>query len=104
MDKKSNPLFFKSLIFLVLTSLTISAFIIRLNTHKNTEYFTVDEMVYWSIGSELNQDALNYHSRRYAAFLMSQGKDVPEYFIRPLFKHPPLFSYSVAMSIWFFWG
>ncbi|MFP4472719.1 MAG: ArnT family glycosyltransferase [Candidatus Omnitrophota bacterium] len=61
---------------------------------------TVDEAVYIWIGMQLIENPYDYSATGYALFNeKTRERDLPSYFYRPLFKHPPLFSYSQALSL-----
>ncbi len=89
----------KFLIFLTLTFLSISAFIIRLNNFKKHQMRTIDEIVYYTMGSQMAKNILDYNTIPYGKKLMASGRKLPKYFSEPLFKHPPVFSLLISFSI-----
>lgn len=93
----------RPLVVLVLFLLTISAFLIRLQNFQNTETRSIDEILYYRMSKQLVQEGLTgYHTVPYGRELAATGRPLPPYFFQPLFKHPPLFSFLVALSIkWF---
>ncbi|MFA5089122.1 MAG: glycosyltransferase family 39 protein, partial [Candidatus Omnitrophota bacterium] len=86
----------------VLGFLMLLAFSIRLDNFRKSEWQTIDEIVYYRLGSQITRNLADYHTIPYARELMARGRDLPEYFTRPLFKHPPLFSFLISLSIRFF--
>ncbi len=86
-------------IFLTLIFLTISAFIIRMDNFKKHQMRTIDEIVYYTMGSQMAKNILDYNTIPYGKKLMATGRDLPKYFSDPLFKHPPIFSLFISFSI-----
>ena len=87
------------LIVLILSALTLCAFLTRLENVKKSKLISIDEMVYYRMGAQLKNDIFNYNTIPYANDLSKQGRDLPEYFFDPLFKYPPLFSLLIMESI-----
>jgi len=60
---------------------------------------TFDEGLYANLLAEqLKEDPTNYSTQFAYQFQLTQGKQLPEYLDRPLFKHPPLYCYLIALS------
>jgi len=89
----------KFIIFAILASLCLSAFFIRLHNFKKSPARTIDEIVYFNLGKQVAVDVTDYNTIPYGRYLESTGRSLPEYFFKPLFKHPPVFSFLVAASI-----
>jgi hypothetical protein len=88
------------LIFIVLAALCVSAFYIRRNNFANSIRFSIDEELYYILGTQLARDITDYNSIVYANMLQLQKDDpLPQYFFEPLFKHPPLFPLTVAVFV-----
>jgi len=80
----------------------ISAFFIRLENFANAQVRSIDEVVYFRIGYQLTKDLSHYNTIPYGQELAATGRELPPYFFQPLFKHPPLFSYLLSLSMWIF--
>lgn len=90
LDKWRQPLIIITLILLV-----GSAFFIRLENFKNSGARTIDEVVYYRMAVQVEEKGLSgYHTIPYAKELTQRGRDLPPYFFQPIFKHPPLFTFS----------
>ena len=81
-----------------LSLFAVSAFFIRLDTFKKTKKRSLDEVVYYNLGLNLEKDIRNYNSIGIANFWRKEGRVIPLYFTQPLFKHPPFFSFLIAAS------
>jgi len=92
----------KVTIFIVLGLLVASAFFIRIENFKNTPARSIDEIVYMRMGKQLKGDITQYNTIPYGKELMARGRPLPEYFTQPLFKHPPLFSLLISLSMHLF--
>jgi len=82
--------------------LAVSAFFIRLENFKNSSAagkITIDEMVYYRMGKQVLADFTNYNTIPYCKELAAMGRPLPDYFFAPLFKHPPVFAYLLALSM-----
>lgn len=79
-------------VWIVLTVLTFSAFFVRLENFKNTRARTIDEVVYFRMAVQMSQNLADYNTIPYGKELQAGGRDLPEYFFQPLFKHPPVYS------------
>ena len=89
----------KIFVFLILGSLTLSAFFVRLHNFKASDLKSIDEIVYFYLGTQLAKEVPQYNTIGYAHQLTAQGRDLPEYFFEPLFKHPPFFSFMIALCL-----
>lgn len=88
----------KILIPLFLAGLCVSAFGLRLQTFKKTEWRSIDEVVYFRLGLQLKKDSTHYNTLAVKEWLPHIERELPAYFHQPLFKHPPLFFYFLATS------
>ena len=90
-------------IVLILVALMVSAFVLRLDNAKKSKKVTIDENVYYCLGLQLKHDGLlKYDAKNCADVLIEMDSifsPLPAYFYKPLFKHPPLFSCWVALSL-----
>lgn len=90
----------KLLITLMLGSLTISAFFIRLENFKNSPNRSIDEIVYYRMGKQILTEGLaGYNTIPYGREMAATGRPLPQYFFEPLFKHPPLFTFLITLSM-----
>lgn len=79
--------------------LSVSAFFIWFENFKHSRTRSIDEIVYYRMAEQLLRDPLDYNTIPYGQELSRAGRPLPEYFFRPLFKHPPLFTYLVALAL-----
>jgi len=92
--------FKKTFVFLLLGLLTVSAFFIRLENFKNSQLRSIDEIVYYRMAKQVLDEGLSgYHTIPYGKDLAAKGRPLPDYFFKPLFKHPPLFTLMNAASM-----
>ncbi len=90
----------KIIISLILGGLCVSAFFIRLENFKKPTPRTVDEMVYYTMARQMQDNIFEYNATNYALHAMvTEHKKYPEYFHQPLFKHPPLFVLMIRLSV-----
>jgi len=90
----------KILVFLMLGLLTASAFFMRLENFKNSQIRTIDEIVYCRMARQVLKEGLSgYHTMPYGKELADKGRPLPDYFFKPLFKHPPLFTFMNCLSM-----
>jgi 4-amino-4-deoxy-L-arabinose transferase-like glycosyltransferase len=87
------------IIILTLGLLTVSAFFIRLENFINSRPRSVDEIVYFRMGAQVAENVFDYNTIAYGHELASKGRPLPEYFFLPLYKHPPLFTFAIALSM-----
>jgi 4-amino-4-deoxy-L-arabinose transferase-like glycosyltransferase len=80
--------------FLIL--LMMSAFQNRLNNFNNSRTRTTDETVYFVMAKQImNQGFSGYHTIPYGEYLEKHNRVVHEYFRKPVFKHPPIFTFLI---------
>jgi 4-amino-4-deoxy-L-arabinose transferase-like glycosyltransferase len=79
--------------------LAASAFFMRLQNFQNSRLRTIDEVVYYRMAVQMSRDFFDYNTIPYGKELAGKGRDLPAYFFKPLFKHPPLFTMLNAFSI-----
>ncbi|MCA9399686.1 MAG: glycosyltransferase family 39 protein, partial [Candidatus Omnitrophica bacterium] len=98
----SNKTLSTFFIMILLGLLTASAFFLRLDNFKNSPARSIDEVVYYRMAKQIRADINSYNTIPYAEELMAEGRPLPDYFTQPLFKHPPLFVFLIAVSMQFF--
>lgn len=87
-------------IILMLGLLTASAFFVRLENFKRTSARSIDEIVYYRMGKQVLQEGLSgYNTVPYGRELAATGRPLPQYFFESLFKHPPLFTFLITLSM-----
>ncbi|MFH1037118.1 MAG: glycosyltransferase family 39 protein [PVC group bacterium] len=84
---------------MLLILVLILSFALRWNGINRPHRSTFDESLYQELGYQLYQDPGNYSPRPIYHNLVKMGRPPPEYLQQPLFKHPPLFSYFIALSL-----
>ncbi len=92
----------KYAIVIYLLVLCVSAFVIRLNSVRNSEWRSTDELLFHSMAVQVNKNIADYNAIPFSSELIDQGRYVPKYMLQPLYKHPPLYTYLAAASIRFF--
>lgn len=95
---KNRRLLFAQIIFV--TTLVIAACFIRYKGFKNGGRYTFDEALYAFMAYEMYHDSSHYNAINYTLRYMQgrPGKKMPEYLFQKLFKHPPLYTFSILMS------
>ena len=87
---------------MALGMMIITAFVPRKYTFENSIKRSYDEVVYYHMADNIQSGLENYHAQfigEKLAEIKEGGKDdVPAYFFKPLFKHPPLYTLCVAAS------
>ncbi|MBF0385389.1 MAG: glycosyltransferase family 39 protein [Candidatus Omnitrophica bacterium] len=86
-------------IFALLLFFTISAFYIRLENFKKSEYRSIDEVVYYRMAKQMRDNFFDYNTIPYGLELAKRGRDLPKYFFEPLFKHPPVYTILASCSV-----
>ncbi len=85
---------------LFLIFLMVTAFHNRLVNFKNSPARTTDEAVYVSMTKQIiGQGLSGYNAISYGEILEKQGRVVYDYFRRPLYKHPPLFTFFLVAFV-----
>lgn len=83
------------IILLILISATAVTRIVGFNSPHS---FTFDEVLYPQLALQLKENPLNYTSQPTYKYYISQGRSLPDYLNRPLFKHPPLYPYLISLT------
>lgn len=77
--------------------------ILRCYGYSQPHGLTFDEGLYAELlAVQLQEDPLNYSTQEAYRAQTAQGVKLPIYLDRPLFKHPPLFIYLIALSYMLF--
>ena len=77
----------------IIILLMLLGFSLRIQGFYRPHWFTFDERVYTSLSCQLNRNPFNYSSKPIYNYYINQGRYLPDYLNKPLFKHPPLFCY-----------
>lgn len=94
--------FRKLIVFGIISVLMVSAFFVRLENFKNSRSRSIDEIVYYRMAKQMLVDPSDYNTIAYGQELAAGGRELPEYFFDPLFKHPPVFTALVTFSMYIF--
>ncbi len=87
------------IVILILTLLIIVTFVLRFDTINRISGFTLDELVYAHLATQINKGITSYHAIKiYENVPVAGVKELPDYFRKPLFKHPYLFPYIISRS------
>lgn len=89
----------KIFIIIGLGFLVISAFVIRKHNFEVSPRRSVDEEVYFGMAYNIQKGLQYYNTQYYGEILREAGRYVPEYFLKPLYKHPPVFTLLLSLSI-----
>jgi len=89
----------KLLIGIVLVLLTVSAFVIRLENFRRADSSAIDEVVFFRMALQMTRDLSAYHTMPYGKDLAATGRELPQYFFDPIFKHPPVFTLLATASM-----
>jgi len=82
----------------ILAVATIIPFFLRTDSFGKERPLTFDEYIYSVLGLQLSKDPLVYNTQSVYKDELRKGRKLPNYFRAPLFKHPPLFPYCIAVS------
>ena len=88
----------KKIPVIIVIVLAAGMFLFRIGSFYKEHPFSFDEQVYGTLAAEVTQNPLNYNTKALYALSIDQGRALPEYFDRPLFKHPPAFAALVSLS------
>jgi len=85
-------------ISVILIFLVIVTFIVRVGSFKKEHPLTYDEIVYPTLAAQISENPANYNTIGLYNDALKKGRELLEYFKKPLFKHPPMFSYLIVAS------
>ncbi|MCA9403343.1 MAG: glycosyltransferase family 39 protein [Candidatus Omnitrophica bacterium] len=78
--------------------LMAGAFAVRQESILQSRIHSIDEIVYFRMAMQVRKGWQHYHTMPYGRELADRGRDLPDYFFRPLYKHPPLFTAVNSLS------
>jgi 4-amino-4-deoxy-L-arabinose transferase-like glycosyltransferase len=85
-------------ISIILVILIAISFFFRIGSIKKEHPLTYDEIVYPALAAQKAENPANYNTIGIYNRALSKGQKLPEYFKKPLFKHPPLFPDLIRIS------
>jgi 4-amino-4-deoxy-L-arabinose transferase-like glycosyltransferase len=88
----------KDAIWIVL-ALMLVTFFLRVDSFKRKHPLSYDESVYPKLAVQIMDNPANYNTMGLYQHELEKGRKLPAYFTKPLFKHPPLFTYLVAAGL-----
>jgi len=90
----------KIIIFFIIGGLAVSAYFMGYINFLKSVPRTTDEVVYYTMARQMDDNIFAYNTTGFALQdLLNEGKRYPEYFHRPLFKHPPLFTLMIVGAV-----
>ena len=78
--------------------LAVAVFIVRSDSFKKEHPLSFDESVYSVLAAQMIKTPGVYNTVSIYQDSIKKGRKLPEYFNRPLFKHPPLFPWLISVS------
>jgi 4-amino-4-deoxy-L-arabinose transferase-like glycosyltransferase len=85
-------------ISIILVCLIVIVFFIRIGSFSKEHNLTYDEVVYSTLAVQIIENPANYNTIGLYRRDSQEGRELPEYFKKPLFKHPPLFPQFITVS------
>ncbi|MBD3426744.1 MAG: phospholipid carrier-dependent glycosyltransferase [Candidatus Omnitrophica bacterium] len=82
----------------IIIALMVIALMTRIGSFKKKHPLSYDESVYPRLAVQIMEDPSNYNTQDLYEYELKRGRKLPTYFTKPLFKHPPLFTYLVSVS------
>jgi 4-amino-4-deoxy-L-arabinose transferase-like glycosyltransferase len=82
----------------IIVALMIIAFMFRIGSFKREHPLSYDESVYPKLAVQIMNNPADYNTMDLYQVELKRGRKLPTYFTKPLFKHPPLFTYLVSFS------
>jgi len=76
---------------IILVVLVLAAFFVRNWNIRERNIFSYDEIIYSTLAVQIAKNPADYNTMGLYAEAKQNGRDLPAYLNRPLFKHPPLF-------------
>ncbi len=84
-------------ISITLVAVIVCAFLVRGGSFTRKHPITYDETVYSVLAAQMKTNPSNYNTKVLYNDALKQGRKLPPYFNKPLFKHPPLFPGIIAI-------
>lgn len=96
---KQNDCVKRFLLIIGLGFLMVSAFVIRKHNFEVTPQHSIDEVIYFNMAYNIQYGLNHYNTLPLLELFKNTDRYVPPYFLNPLYKHPPVFTLLVSMSI-----
>lgn len=84
--------------WIIVAAVIVVAFLFRVGSFKREHPLSYDESVYPKLAVQIMNDPSDYNTVDLYNLEAERGRKLPSYFKKPLFKHPPLFTYLVSFS------
>lgn len=93
--KKSSPftVFLPSLLLVVM----LAVIVFKPQGFSSRETYSVDEILYDFMANQMTVNIADYSAHKYYDLNLSQGRELPSYFKKPLFKHPPMYTLLLTL-------
>ena len=88
----------KKSVIAILVILVVVSFIGRVNSFRDRKLLSYDEVIYSTLAVQVTQDPTAYNTVGLYQAGRQEGRELPPYLNKPLFKHPPLFTSLVVLS------
>ncbi|MFH1665724.1 MAG: glycosyltransferase family 39 protein, partial [Candidatus Omnitrophota bacterium] len=98
MDLEKAYKWIKKHISVILICAVVFAFAARIGSFEKKHPLTFDESVYAILAAQIGADPADYNTVRIYRDAREKGRELPAYFNKPLFKHPPLFARMISSS------
>ena len=82
---------------IALLALVLAVFVIRGGSFEKKHPLTFDEIVYPNLAVQLTQAPPTYNTIAIYNDSVKKGRPLPDYFKKPLFKHPPMFPWLISV-------
>ncbi len=83
---------------IIVAALIVIAFISRIDNFKEGHPLSFDETVYPFLATQMIETPGVYNTIAIYEDSVRRGRALPEYFNKPLFKHPPFFPWLISVS------
>ena len=88
----------KKSVVAILVILVVVSFVGRVNSFRDRKLLSYDEVVYSTLAVQVMQNPTAYNTAGLYRAGRQEGRELPPYLNKPLFKHPPLFTSLVVLS------
>lgn len=101
---KVHRSFVRKDLLITVAALVIMAFLFRVDGFKKEHPLSFDEQVYPFLAMQMIKAPGTYNTIAIYEDSLRKGRQLPEYFKMPLFKHPPLFPWLLSEGMTFLGG
>jgi 4-amino-4-deoxy-L-arabinose transferase-like glycosyltransferase len=92
----------KKSVVAILVILVVVSFVGRVNSFRDRKLLSYDEVIYSTLAIQVMQNPTAYNTVGLYQAGRQEGRELPPYLNKPLFKHPPLFTSLVVLSYMIF--